>query len=414
MVSYTVKTIKEKEDMKQKKKAEHVLKDLLAVIPTLRKHKLEGEIITKVKKLRDGRKAKAFTLELTRTFQGKELKVSSPVTKADKRMEILRGLKDEIRTQIQGIRKQNRTVYEDFTFSQGVTVPKLAEIYLEPGTFVKVMGKKIRIDMVRTGGRKPNTADNYIGVEIEFASKKDREFIADRLFEAGLGKYVNIKGDGSIKVDNDYPQAHEICILVRQNEYTEIINRLCHVLNTECQVRVDKSCGLHVHVDMRNRKVEKAFHNLVSVQQFLYAMLPANRRNSRYSYPIKGTHWRVLDERYHGINSQAYQKYGTLEARMHCGTTQANKINRWIELLVATVDAPVAMPKAPTTIEELRASVVLTDGLVKYMESRIAKFKSQHLNSKPTAEQPGSMPEIEALIGTIAIDETVVEDSEVA
>lgn len=415
---YKVKLIQDATDTKNKKTVkarEAMLKDLLMVMPTLKKHKLEGEIHTKIRKLRDGRKSKSYTLELARTFQGKELKASAALTRMGDKMRIMRDLKAEIRAQIQEERRVNRPPIEDFTFRQGVTVKKLAEVYLEPGSFFEVFKRKIRLDMTR--GKKPSTKDNYIGIEIELASKHDRDFICDKLFEAGLGRYVTVKDDGSIgsgtKLRETHRYPHEICVLAKQSEYKDVVERLCNVLNTQCDVKVDKTCGLHVHVDMRNRVVERAFNNLVKTQQFLYAMLPAARRSSRYSYPVKGANWRVLDERYHGINSQAYQKYGTLEARMHCGTTQSAKINNWIELLLAIVESP-EMSRPPVSIEGLQQATGIRPELVEYVKSRITKFADQHKSTPPTAEEPGTMPNLEEIAGPIQPDASLTEESEVA
>jgi hypothetical protein len=274
------------------------------------------------------------------------------------------------------------------------------------------MQRKLRNEMRKP--KKPTTDANYIGVEIELASKVDRDFLCDKLFEAGVAKYIHIKDDGSIRRDNDYPNTHEICVLAKEVEITEVINKICKVLNEQCGVRVDKSCGLHVHVDMRNRKVEKAFANLVKMQHFLYAMLPANRRNSNYSYPVKGHEWRVLPERYHGINNMAYSKYSTLEARMHSGTTDATKINNWIKFLVAIVEA-APLTSVPMSMESAKTALHLNDDLAKYIESRIAKFAEQHKTNVPSHEEPGSMPDVRQLVTTAAPDsQTSAELSEVA
>lgn len=391
-------------------KNEVVLRDLLTVIPTLRKHKLEAEVRGKINKLRSGRKIKSYSLELSRPFNGKEIVVSAPIKSSDDKIATLRHLKQEIREQIKKARLEQRPPVEDFTFSQGVKVKKLAEVYLEPNSFVKVMEKKIRLDM--TKGKKPTTADRYIGVEIELASKKSRDFICDALFEAGVGKHVTAKGDGSIKTDAAYPQSHELNILVRESEYEQVITKICKVLNEQCEVRVDASCGLHVHLDMRGRDVKTCFNNMVLSQQFLYAMLPANRRSSRYSYPLKGAQWRDGLDRYHGVNAQAYAKYQTLEARMHSGTTQANKIINWVKLLISIVNAP-KFAYAPTVLEEFQDMCGFDNDVLNYCKKRIAKFEEQHKKAKYTAEEPGTMPTI-APVSAAPTDDSVAEQSEVA
>jgi Putative amidoligase enzyme len=412
---YIMKLIEGIDGTKFTKKDELLLKDLLSVIPTLKRHKIHGEIDKKVRVLRNGRKSRAYTLELSRKFQGKEIKVSAPLPKISDKVSIMKDLKEQIKQQIRDARAKSRVQIEPFTFHQGVTVDKMAEVYMQPGTFLKLEEKQARLNM--TKGKSPKSADNCIGIEIELASKKERNFICDKLWEAGLAKYVCVKDDGSIgsgtKLRDSHKYTHEITVLVKQSEYKEVIKKLCDVLNNECEVAVDKTCGLHVHIDMRTRDVAKSFHNLVTMQQFLYAMLPANRRNSRYSYPVKGSTFRRLPERYHGINTHAYDKFRTLELRMHCGTTQHKKINNWIELLLAMCDAPKTT-FAPVKIAELREVITMSDELTEYVKSRIAKFKKQHAETVPTAEEPGTMPDIAELTEAVRADDTIAEQSEVA
>jgi Putative amidoligase enzyme len=415
MKLYEVKLVlNESEGMKKKLKSEETLKDLLELMPKLKKHKLEGEIHSTIKKLRSGRKTKAYSLELTRKYNGEIISVKAPVPKLSDKLEIMRKLKADIRTEIKKRRAEALPVVEQYSFRYGLTVPRLAEVFLEKGSFYKVMLKKIRSDMVNN--KSPKTLDRYVGIELEMAGKEDRNTVCDKIFNAGIGKCVTVKGDGSIGAGKaglkDFEVAHEINILCRESELEEVVTKLCAVLNEQLHVKVDKTCGLHVHVDMRNREVATCFHNLVSCQQFLYAMLPAARRSSNYSYPVKGTQWRVLPERYHGINSQAYAKYKTLEMRMHCGTTQASKIINWTRMLIAIADAP-KIAAAPTTVEAFKTSANLTEVVSEYVKSRVAKFAAQHKSTVPSHEQPGTMPNIEDIIGTVS-DTEANEESEVA
>lgn len=402
---------------KYSKKDEELLKELLDVMPTLRKAKMHGEVETKIKTLRTGRKSKSYVLELSRKFRGQDLKVSAPLPKFTSKsvaegrktkMDILKELKAAIIKQVKEIKFKELPPIEDYTFPQGVTVRKLAEVYLDAGTFLKVQERKVRQDMTRA--KKPNGNENHIGIEIEFLSKNHREFICDRLFEAGMGKYVHIHDDGSLRAEGEFKFAHEMNILVKQSEYHKVVNKICEVLNGKCGVNVNLTCGLHVHIDMRNRDVNKCFHNLVSMQQFLYAMLPAARRSSKYSYPVKGTKIQKR-ERYHGVNAEAFAKYQTLELRMHCGTTQGKKINNWIALLLAMCDAPQTT-FVPVSLADLQECITIDKPLLDYVTARIAKFAAQHKSTVPTAEEPGTMPELEALMGEIPYDDSPMERSE--
>jgi len=435
---YNVKMIKEDVPMKTKRASEVLLRDLLTVLPTLKKHKLETEVLTNVRRLRDGRRQKHYTLEVSRSFprhdaendkavyketkvgyitgnmlverklESAKLQVSAPITKDSKKTEILANLKTQIINQIKELRKAQLPVIETFTFREGVSVKKLAEVYLEAGTFVKVASRKVRLGMSKA--KTPKTNDKYIGIEIEFACQEDGETLSDFLFEAGVGKYVHIKRDGSIKVDDTYRHAHEVTVLVTEPEYKEVVEKICYVLNNKVHIRIDKSCGLHVHLDMRNRKVEQCFFNLVSMQHLLYAMVPGNRKTSTYSVPVKEKKWAINGEHYQGISSSSYAKYHTIEMRMHCGTSQASKINNWIKLLVAIADAPL-IATVPTSPRQAKDIVGIDDKLITYMDGRIAKFAKQH-------KSVGDIPFFEKVVPTVGIppemEIEVDEQSEVA
>ena len=111
-------------------------------------------------------------------------------------------------------------------------------------------------------------------------------------------------------------------------------------------------------------------------------MVPAARREGTYAVPNK----KVEDEnRYSGINTQAYAKYKTVELRMHSGSTNGVKITNWIGFLLAIVDAPV-IKKAPTKVQDLKKLIGISDELANYIEARIEKFKGQNSKSSPVNE----------------------------
>jgi len=422
---YKVKLIKEEQNMAVAKKSDAMLRDLLSAMPQLRKHKLDGEILKEVRRLRDGRRQKKYTLELTRNYRTftkdqdeavsiiKELKVSAPITASSNKVDILQTLKTKIIKQIQDIRKSHLAIPEDYTFREGITVKKMDMVYLESGAFLKVAEKRVRLHMNKA--KSPKTNDRYVGIEIEFAAKEDTETLCNRLFEAGLGRYVCVKRDGSIKVDNDYQYAHEIAVLCKETEYKEIVTKLCKVVNEQLRIRVDKSCGLHVHLDMRHRDPARSYANLVCMQNILYAMVPANRKASRYSIPVKDKAWRVSESHYDGVSSNPYNKYRTIEIRMHCGTTQATKIINWVELLIKGADAQL-LQSSPVSVQAAKPLLGLSDELVTYVESRIAKFASQHkkmqkdFDASPAFNWMSKVEAVAAMPDTL----TVQEESEVA
>lgn len=423
-MKYKIRYLKDKETEvmsgKKLKASEMMLKDLLSVIPTLKKHGIEGEIKKKIKTLRSGRKSKVSILELSRSYQGKILKASAQVmTEPNKegkmdRLTKMKELKEQIIQQIRDARHSARPPFEHVIVRNDVKAHKLGEVYLEPGTFVAILHKKIRADMNR--GKKPTTSDNYVGVEIEMASLADRTKLCDALFAEGLGKYVCVKDDGSIgnntKIREKFPFTHEVCVLAKQHEFMDIITRVCKVLNA-MKSSVDKTCGLHVHVDMRNRNVEKSYTNLALTQHFLYAMIPANRRTGSYAKPNKTKKFSEAGgDRYHGINTTAYGKYQTLELRMHSGTTDAAKICNWISFILSIIDCP-SLTYSPTSVDDLATLCNLTPGIRDYVMSRIAKFRTQHKTVDKDQGDQG-LGKVEEFTGEVPVDTTFVEDSEAA
>lgn len=444
---YKVTLKKDDTSVDKQKKSELVLRDLLAVLPVLKKHKMDGDIKKHVRTLRDGRKQKHYVLEVSRKFacEGepdadgrrpgivKELKVNAPIyrdrkepdevpgdaTEKKKRptkMEVMKGLKDSIVQQIRDIRKAQLPPIETYPFQEGVNCKKLAEVYLEPGVFLLVQDKKI-LRGVLDKPKVPHSPDKYVGIEIEIAAVEDRRSLAAKLHAAGIGRNVYVKGDGSIGRGTDllkkFPNQHEITVLAKESEFEDVINKLCKVINEEIHAKIDKTCGLHVHLDMRNRKPEEAFHNLITMQHFLYGMVPANRKSSTYSRPVREKKWAIKDgpdAHYDGISTNSYQKYNTIEIRMHCGTTQANKINSWIKFLLAIVNGP-QLTISPKSIHEVKDILKLDAKLVEYIEMRIAKFAPQHKKlDKAHSEAMEKLDDIRVPIADVNVE----EDSEVA
>lgn len=226
--------------------------------------------------------------------------------------------------------------------------------------------------------KKPQTKDNYIGVEIEFFCDLNAEDLAFKLYEVGLGKQIFLRTDGSIKAENQmYP--HELNILGKEKEIKDIIKTVSKVL-LSANAKVNKTCGLHVHLDMRNKDHIVSFHNLVSAQNILFAMNPFSRQSGTYCRRQDTKVFREAagggnrDMRYFGINATAHVKHGTIEIRMHSGTVQATKINNWIDLLLAIIAKKDPVKKAASTLRAFIKQFDIEPTLGVYIAERMAKF----------------------------------------
>lgn len=182
-----------------------------------------------------------------------------------------------------------------------------------------------------------------ISVEIEgFAS------IGFEAMSQALPIWARTGGDGSIRVPTGRGyQAHEVKALFPRELMEPRLYKLCSILNS-LDFRVNRSCGLHVHVDRRGmsepevvklaRRVDKWIDQLIE-------LFPLSRRDNSY---CKGGI--AISDRYRRVNVSAFSKYQTLEFRVHSGTCNYTKILMWIRL----IELLMAMPKPPKPADTLQ------------------------------------------------------------
>jgi Putative amidoligase enzyme len=227
--------------------------------------------------------------------------------------------------------------------------------------------------------KKPQTKDNYVGVELEFFCDLNAEDLAFKLYEYDLGKNVYLRQDASIRQEGStYP--HEVNILAKEKDVEDVIKRVSKVL-LAANAKVNKSCGMHVHLDMRNRDHEIAFHNLVSSQNILFAMNPFSRQNGTYCkrqdtkvFKEASVNHGSRDDRYYGINALAHARHNTIEIRIHSGTVQASKINNWITLLLNIINKKSPVARAASTLRAFIKQYDIDSKLGLYIAERMSKF----------------------------------------
>ncbi len=230
---------------------------------------------------------------------------------------------------------------------------------------------------------KPKTLERHVGIEIECMFKNE-------ISVQKLQRHFNLKGfrgivtvgtDGSVRgpvsdpallarckvvygefgaQDYIYPanikpagfgtwayKGFEIRVLAKTSNYRKIINAVCKIIQAHGGF-VNHTCGLHVHLDMRQQVTAvPAFKNLVMAQDKFFPLLEKSRQRNSYARRV-GTSkiktpldWEDLFygvSRYSSVNPKATTEHGTLEVRAHEGTLDANIINSWIAYLWAVVD----------------------------------------------------------------------------
>jgi len=234
---------------------------------------------------------------------------------------------------------------------------------------------------------------NYVGIELEFIASVNQEKLGYMLYDAGLGKYVKVTTDGSLRCTKhnakhgegrcdcgltEYP--HELCVIMKESERKEIMKKICEILS-KVDARINKSCGVHVHLDMRNRNPEKCYQNLISAQHILYKMNPKSRSEiyarkvqDRDFDKVRNTPNTGLEHRYLGINPIAYNKLKTIEVRIHSGTIEFKKIDNWINILINVVNCSERLMKGFMSLKNFCDAFDIHNDLKEYMKERIDKF----------------------------------------
>lgn len=252
--------------------------------------------------------------------------------------------------------------------------------------------------------KEPKDTNRYIGIEIECIVPTGSHL---KKLMLPYAKYVSMVGDGSIDLsefnrqsecncndpDDCNPENHssneyedkEIRVLVKESELVPVLTKVCEVLNSIGAI-VNKSCGLHVHFDMRDTTMEK--RNEIHAKLFralplLTQIVPESRRNNQYCKRNKRALPNYRGSRYRMINATSYHKHSTFEIRLFNSTTNANKIINWITLLQNIMNGAVVL-RSPSSFKHAQKHWKMSDDLMAWAEARKAKFNGSSQDSNET------------------------------
>ena len=141
---------------------------------------------------------------------------------------------------------------------------------------------------------------------------------------------------------------------------------------------VDRSCGLHVHVNARDLS-SKSFANVARryarFESEIDALHPRSRRNNSYCQSVNdivdditrleanGYSTRELSQnigsRYYKVNLVSFLRHGTVEFRQHAGTVDGTKMVNWIMFCVMFVEDSIIAPEVPATVTPAPVATVL-------------------------------------------------------
>ena len=212
-----------------------------------------------------------------------------------------------------------------------------------------------------------NKFERAVGVEIETTGYEHT--IDD--FNSHLFDFSQTY-DGSVNAhDEDYRGVEYISRpMAGDHLFRQIDNMGNYLLNND--FKVNKSCGLHIHIDARDLFYEQLKGVLLIAKTFehiIFRMVPPSRDTSRWckKVPMQKHHitrinsnsdliqsWyessdnypdfdKYNDSRYHGLNLHARVYLGTIEFRYHSGTNNPTKIKNWITICQSIVSKGIEL-----------------------------------------------------------------------
>jgi len=212
--------------------------------------------------------------------------------------------------------------------------------------------------------------DRKFGVEIEFVGAS-RSHVAERLRTAGITaeveSYNHITRD-HWKITSDVSVRHSsglegelVSPILEGLEGFAQLKLVCDVLNSIPNLTVNRSCGLHVHLDARDMTVaecSKVFTRYASYEEDIDLAMPRSRRGqARWCASIKTRSSQVLNKatksalgnalgnngKYYKVNLTNIAERGSIEFRQHSGTTDYAKISNWVKFLMDFVTKSIEL-----------------------------------------------------------------------
>ncbi len=237
------------------------------------------------------------------------------------------------------------------------------------------------------------------GVEVEFfGALKDRlkrnlqrEGVTYRFesYNHTTQNYWKFTTDSSIRGGNAFEMVSPV---LQGNDGLANLKSACKALRTS-KAMVNKSCGVHIHLDVNDYTVENMrclLKNWYLLEKQFDKIMPESRRanNNTYckgfvgTYTSRGDFFTKIDRcntiqdlvnffsnRYFKLNLQSYLRYGTVEFRHHSGTTKYTKIKNWLLICCRLVE----FSRLNTVLVE-DINLLLDENLKEYVEERELDF----------------------------------------
>jgi len=257
--------------------------------------------------------------------------------------------------------------------------------------------KKYLNETIRNGATQiaPFLFNRKFGIEIE-AFGVNRSTLLRELRQEGIEvedegynhttrPHWKIVTDGSISGENPFEIVSPI---LEGEDGLQQLDKVSRAL-VRCHARINKSCGMHVHLDASDLNL-KAWKNIyksyINLEDMIDSMMPLSRRSNNGGYcksliianketlmnkidgltTVAGIS-RLYNSRYFKINAQSYARHGSIEFRQHSGTIEFHKIKNWLMILAQMVHR--SQYETATNFDFLNADAKA------YLDERIQDFQ---------------------------------------
>jgi hypothetical protein len=171
---------------------------------------------------------------------------------------------------------------------------------------------------------------NYIGIEFEFFTEVEEKEIIKAIREVGLTRYVSLGEDSSIDAHGPC-DPYELRVLFPEDNLKLFMGKL-RILFKRIKIKYNNSCGLHVHLDMRNRDKGNCYVKLLSYVNTLRNIVAPHRRHNRFCEFES----RDIYRKYSAINYNVYRS--TIEVRCKEMTNDIKDIHQYVTYLCNIVN----------------------------------------------------------------------------
>ena len=217
---------------------------------------------------------------------------------------------------------------------------------------------------------------------IENATANGLQIRSEGYNHADNSHYYKIVSDSSLQGVNTNEVVSPI---LKGKKGLQSLETLCASLSA-IDARVNRSCGLHVHIGAERMSDEhycRLVRNYQKIEKAVDSFMPTSRRanNSRWCHSLEGIDFsacttknaiaRAMNyDRYYKVNAIAYDRHKTIEFRQHSGTTDYEKISNWVMFLARLVE--YSFKHEITTCESIEELPFLKESEKEYFINRRA------------------------------------------